>query len=265
MIGSAICLPTGCTGFSAFMAPWKMIEMSFQRILLMPYSVRLARFLPSKSTSPLTMRPFSGSSLRMARAAVVLPQPRLAGQAQALAVLEHEAHAVDGLDVAVAQLEVGLEVAHVEHALVLDALRPLLGGCRGRGRARTRPCSWPPSSSSACGRDQRISGSRSCRRTGSDAGHGVVGLPARRREAPPPPAAAAAAGGRRLLRRDRLSPLLSSRLRSLGSRTSSKAVPMKVKASTTRTMAMPGGSRYHQAGRPAAPDSPRRSAAWCPS
>ena len=75
MIGSAICLPTGCTGFKAFMAPWKMIEMSFQRTLLMPYSVRLAKFLPSKRISPLTMRPFSGSSLRIARAAVVLPQP----------------------------------------------------------------------------------------------------------------------------------------------------------------------------------------------
>ena len=75
MIGSAICLPTCCTGFRAFMAPWKMIEMSFQRILLMPYSVRLARFLPSKRISPETTRPFSGSSLRMARAAVVLPQP----------------------------------------------------------------------------------------------------------------------------------------------------------------------------------------------
>ena len=74
-IGSAICLPTGCTGFKAFMAPWKMIEMSFQRTLLMPYSVRLARFLPSNRISPETMRPFSGSSLRMARAAVVLPQP----------------------------------------------------------------------------------------------------------------------------------------------------------------------------------------------
>ena len=28
---------------------------------------------------------------------------------------------------------------------------------------------------------------------------------------------------------------------------------MKVKASTTRMMAMPGGSRYHHAGSPAAP------------
>jgi hypothetical protein len=52
-----------------------MMLISFQRILLMPYSVRLARFLPSKSTSPLTIRPFSGSSLRIESAAVVLPQP----------------------------------------------------------------------------------------------------------------------------------------------------------------------------------------------
>jgi hypothetical protein len=63
------------TGFSAFIAPWKMMLISFQRILLMPNSVRLARFLPSKRISPLTMRPFSGRSLSRERAAVVLPQP----------------------------------------------------------------------------------------------------------------------------------------------------------------------------------------------
>ncbi len=74
-MGSAICLPVSLTGFSAFIAPWKMMLISLQRILLMPNSVRLARFLPSKRTSPLTMRPFSGSSLSRLSAAVVLPQP----------------------------------------------------------------------------------------------------------------------------------------------------------------------------------------------
>ncbi len=74
-MGSAICLPVSLTGFSAFIAPWKMMLISFQRILLMPNSVRLARFLPSKRISPLTMRPFSGRSLSRERAAVVLPQP----------------------------------------------------------------------------------------------------------------------------------------------------------------------------------------------
>ena len=108
-----------------------MIEISFQRILLMPNSVRLARFLPSKSTSPETMRPFSGSSLRIARAAVVLPQPLLAGQAQAAGPAHHEAHAVDGLHIAVAQLEVGLQVAHVQDAVVGDALAGRLAGVAG--------------------------------------------------------------------------------------------------------------------------------------
>ena len=49
--------------------------ISFQRIFCMPNSVRLARLRPSKSTSPETILPFSGSSLRIAEAAVVLPQP----------------------------------------------------------------------------------------------------------------------------------------------------------------------------------------------
>ena len=74
-MGSAICLPVSLTGLRAFIAPWKMMLISFQRMRLMPYSVRLARLRPSKSTSPLTMRPFSGSSLRIESAAVVLPQP----------------------------------------------------------------------------------------------------------------------------------------------------------------------------------------------
>ncbi len=74
-MGSAICLPVSRTGLSAFIAPWKMMLISFQRILLMPYSVRLARLRPSKRTSPETMRPFSGSSLSRLSAAVVLPQP----------------------------------------------------------------------------------------------------------------------------------------------------------------------------------------------
>ncbi len=75
MIGSAICLPVSVTGFRAFIAPWKIIEISFQRTFCMPYSVRLARFLPSKRISPETILPFAGRSLRIESAAVVLPQP----------------------------------------------------------------------------------------------------------------------------------------------------------------------------------------------
>ena len=132
-MGSAICLPVSLTGFRAFIAPWKMMLISFQRILLMPYSVRLARLRPSKSTSPETMRPFSGRSLRMERAAVVLPQPRLAGEAEALAGLQVEGDVLHGLDVADAELEVRGELAHLEDALVRDALDRLLGRRLGLG------------------------------------------------------------------------------------------------------------------------------------
>ena len=56
----------------------------------------------------------------------------LAGEAEALAGLEREADVLHGLDVADAELEVGGEAAHVEQAVVLDALDGLLlgGGLR---------------------------------------------------------------------------------------------------------------------------------------
>ena len=46
-IGSAIWSPTRRTGLSAFIAPWKMIEMCFQRNARSWFSVSLARSYPA--------------------------------------------------------------------------------------------------------------------------------------------------------------------------------------------------------------------------
>src|SRR2546425_12525457 len=63
------------TGFNEFIAPWKMIEMSFHRTRWIERSESLTRFLPSNRISPRTIFPLYGRSRMMERAVVVLPQP----------------------------------------------------------------------------------------------------------------------------------------------------------------------------------------------
>src|SRR6266849_6540373 len=75
MIGSAICRPMLRTGLSEFIAPWKMIEMSFHRIRWIDSSDSLTRFRPLNRISPLTILPLYGSRRMTASAVVVLPQP----------------------------------------------------------------------------------------------------------------------------------------------------------------------------------------------
>src|SRR2546425_4408449 len=75
MMGSAICRPMFRTGFREFIAPWKMIETSFQRIRWIESSDSLTRFLPLNRISPLTILPLYGRSRMTASAVVVFPQP----------------------------------------------------------------------------------------------------------------------------------------------------------------------------------------------
>src|SRR5436853_2550192 len=75
MIGSAICFPTRWTGFREFMAPWKMIEISFHRTARMAGSDRSTRSRPSNAMEPRTIRPLKGRRRMSARAVVVFPQP----------------------------------------------------------------------------------------------------------------------------------------------------------------------------------------------
>src|SRR5256885_2793111 len=63
------------TGFNEFIAPWKMIEMSFHRTRWIERSESFTRFLPSNRISPRTIFPLYGRSRMMERAVVVLPQP----------------------------------------------------------------------------------------------------------------------------------------------------------------------------------------------
>src|SRR5947208_8135020 len=74
-IGSAIWSPIRFTGFSAFIAPWKMLEMCFHRIPRSCPSETFARSYPTYSIVPSTILPFDGRRRMIDRAAVVLPQP----------------------------------------------------------------------------------------------------------------------------------------------------------------------------------------------
>ena len=173
MIGSAICLPVSCTGLRAFIAPWKIIEISFQRIFDMPYSVRLVRLRPSKRMSPETMRPFSGRSLSTASAAVVLPQPDSPARPRLSPFSSDEAHVLDGVHPALRELEVGAQVAHLEDALVLDALGGLGGAPASLWRSSVASFVvvhvGPDPVAAALVIDR-------ARRGLAESGHGVVGL-----------------------------------------------------------------------------------------
>src|SRR5947208_2870789 len=74
-IGSAICRPIRRTGFKEFIAPWKMIEMSFHRTLRTAVSEARVRSRPLKRIRPRTIFPLYGKRRIRARAVVVLPQP----------------------------------------------------------------------------------------------------------------------------------------------------------------------------------------------
>src|SRR6266699_3100975 len=75
MIGSAIWSPIRLTGFRAFIAPWKMIEISFHRMPRIESSESFTRFLPRNRIEPRTMRPLYGRRRMSARAVVVFPHP----------------------------------------------------------------------------------------------------------------------------------------------------------------------------------------------
>ncbi len=63
-----------CTGFSEFIAPWKMTAIRRQRTARSCSSVMASTSAPSKVTEPVTVASRL-SSRGMDRASVVLPQP----------------------------------------------------------------------------------------------------------------------------------------------------------------------------------------------
>ena len=74
-------------------------------------------FSPSSSTSPLIVwAPPLGSRRMTDKAVRLLPQPEFADEPEHLAAPQREAHAVDRLDHAAAQEEVGVQVADFEDA-----------------------------------------------------------------------------------------------------------------------------------------------------
>src|SRR5881628_2044760 len=75
MIGSAICWPMFRTGFREFIAPWKMIEMSFQRTFRIRMSEALMRSRPRNTIEPEMILPLYGRRRIRARAVVVFPHP----------------------------------------------------------------------------------------------------------------------------------------------------------------------------------------------
>ena len=75
IIGSAIWSPTRWTGLRAFIAPWKMIEISRQRYRWRAFSDRVCRSIPNSRTLPATTSALDGRSRRSESAVVVLPQP----------------------------------------------------------------------------------------------------------------------------------------------------------------------------------------------
>src|SRR5881628_3043076 len=60
MIGSAICWPMFRTGFKEFIAPWKMIEMSFHRTFRILMSEALTRSRPRNTMEPEMILPLYG-------------------------------------------------------------------------------------------------------------------------------------------------------------------------------------------------------------
>src|SRR5256712_2354201 len=74
-IGSAICRPIRRTGFREFIAPWKMMEMSFHRTFRTAVSEARVRSRPLKRIRPRTIFPLYGRRRMRASAVVVLRQP----------------------------------------------------------------------------------------------------------------------------------------------------------------------------------------------
>ena len=114
------------TGFRLVSGSWKIMAMSLPRIFRIS-SIGIDRISrPSNQTSlPATISAGGMSSSRMiVRAVTLLPRARFADDPEALALLEAEAHPVDGRDDAVEDLEVGLEVPDVEEEVRVG------GACR---------------------------------------------------------------------------------------------------------------------------------------
>ena len=97
------------------MAPWNTMLMSVQRLRRERASSSSAvRSSPSKVTEPLAMRPFSGSSRRMASAVVVLPQPDSPTRPTASPASTSKLMPSTARTVPVAHVELDHQVAHLE-------------------------------------------------------------------------------------------------------------------------------------------------------
>ena len=94
--------------------------------------------VPSKMIEPSRTRPRLGSSPMIERDSTVLPRARLADDAERLAAVERERHAVDGAHEAAVGLEVGLDVGDPEHRVV-DGRRRRGWRRFGRGVAHRPP------------------------------------------------------------------------------------------------------------------------------
>ncbi len=111
---SAICQPTGNTGFSEDIGSWKTTEMSLPRIARSVSIGSASRFRPPKSTllSGETIA-FSGSNLTIDIARHALARSRFADQRNGRVLRDVEAQPAHGLgDVVLAQPERHAQIAH---------------------------------------------------------------------------------------------------------------------------------------------------------
>ena len=141
---SLIWRPIVSTGLSEVIGSWKIIAMSLPRIRRISSSFSLSRSLPVEDDlaldDPARRRRDQAHQRERADA---LAAAGLADQAERLALVQRERHAVDGLDDAVRRVELRLEVLHLEQRLSLDCHRRDPPPYE-RSRASVGPAeSWP--------------------------------------------------------------------------------------------------------------------------
>ena len=167
-----------------------------------------------------------------------LAAARFAGQPEGLAVVEPEAHAIDGLDPAGLELEMGAQVLHDEQRrrrVGLLGQRPLPPTAR---RREIGPVGLeiPGGARVTLGREGRLGHAlRLARLLDLALGRLVVGT--------------------QVVRHVQQVARVAHRLvADLGLRMSSRALPTSVNERTTRTTHTAGGTKYHHAPRPGAPE-----------
>ena len=131
---SAICRPMVMVGLSEVIGSWGMRATSSPRTWRISFSSRPARSRPSSVTDPPVRWPLLGRSRMIDRPVVLLPQPGLADHPDALALVDVEGDAVDRHHRAVAQPELGAQVAQLQDR---GHRRSVAGRSPGTGSAPT--------------------------------------------------------------------------------------------------------------------------------